>query len=161
MSLTNAQKAVIKADIIANVDLNSQPNTSDGAFAIAELYNTPATPTFTVWKSNVPIGDVGKGFNGTELGGMTTGNQTRLQTLAQYFAGGVDPSRSDTRAFFDDVFSGAGGTITRANLATLWKRTALRIEKLFSTGIGSVASPGTMNREGVIAYQDVLEARNS
>jgi hypothetical protein len=85
--LTTQQLATMKADILANPDLNSKPNNSDGAFEIARLYNLDASPNFTVWKTNVQINDVGKKFNGTELAGLTTGNQTRLQTLAMYLAG--------------------------------------------------------------------------
>jgi hypothetical protein len=111
-----------------------------------------------VWKSNVTINEVGKKFNGAELAGLTTGNQSRLQTIAQYMAGGVNPSLLDNRQFFDDVFSGAGGTNTRAALLILWKRLANRSEKLFSTGTGSDATPATMTVEGNLSYSDVQQA---
>lgn len=159
--LTPAQKTTLKADIIANPDLNSKPNNTDGAFDIAALYNLNATPSFTVWKTNVSIDDVGKKLNGTELAGLTTANNTRLQTIAIFLAGGVNPAVPDNRQFFDDVFSGAGGTNTRANLLVLWKRLASRVEKLYATGTGSDASPATMTFEGPISYQDVDQARNS
>lgn len=64
------------------------------------------------------------------------------------------------RAFFDDVFSGAGGTNTRAALLVLWKRLATRIEKLFATGTGSDAVPATLVFEGEVSVQDIIEARN-
>jgi hypothetical protein len=88
VALTTAQLAAVKADILANGDLNSKPNTSDGNHAIAQLYNALASPAWTVWKSNVPIGEVGAAFNGTELAGMTTANNTRLQVVAMYLATG-------------------------------------------------------------------------
>lgn len=159
--LTSAQQATLKADIAANPDLNSKPNNSDGAFEIARLYNLAASPSFTVWKSLVSIKDVGDKFNGTELAGMTTANQTRLQTVALFSPGGVNPSLLDRRQMFDDIFSGAGGANTRANLLALWKRFATRVEKLFATGTGSDPSPATMTFEGAISYQDVDTARNS
>jgi hypothetical protein len=158
MALTPAQQATLKADIQADAAFNSLPQNSDGAFAIAEAYKLLASPDWTVWKSNVTINEVGKKFNGSELAGLTTGNQTRLQTLAQYLAGGVNPSLLDNRQFFDDVFSGAGGAVTRANLLILWKRLANRAEKLFSTGTGSNSAPATMTFEGTLSYQDVLQA---
>ena len=71
MPLTPAQATALKADILANADLNIQPNTSDGAFEIARLYNLAAVPAFTVWKTNVAINNVGKAFNGAELAGLT------------------------------------------------------------------------------------------
>lgn len=161
MVLSPAQLQAIKADIAANGDLNVFPNNSDGAFAIATLYNQPASPAFTVWKTNVSVTQIGDAFSGTELAGLTTGNQTRLQTIAQFSAGGVNPSKADRRQFFDDVFSGAGGATTRANLLALWKRPATRIEKLLAAGTGSDASPATMGSEGSISGLDVEAARNS
>ena len=161
MALTTAQLATLKADILADGTLNAQPNNSDGAFTIAAAYNSAASPNFTVWKTMVSINDVGKKFNGSELAGLTTGNQSRLQTLAAYLASGVNPSLIDNRLFFDDVFSGAGGANTRANLLALWKRLATRGEKLFATGTGSDPSPATLTFEGNLNYQDVLTARNS
>lgn len=159
--MTTAQLATLKAAILADPVLAAKPLNSDGAFDIAAAMNAPASPAFTVWKTNVSINEVGKAFNGTELAGLTTGNQTRLQTLAQYLAGGVNPSNVGNRQFFDDVFSGAGGTNTRANLLALWKRTATRAEKLFATGTGSDAVPATLTFEGQLSYQDVEAARNS
>jgi hypothetical protein len=162
MALTPAQQATVKADILAQGDLNTFQDGPDGSFAIALLYNAASSPAFIVWKTNVSIGDVGKKFNGTELAGLTTGNQTRLQTIAAFLAGGVNPSVIDNRAFFDDVFSGAGGTNTRANLLALWKRTATRFEKLlFASGTGSDASPAVLGYEGVVSYQDIDTARRS
>ena len=125
MSLTPAQLATLKADILLDATLAALPNTADGAFAIADAYNL-VVPAWIVWKTNVSINDVGKKFNGTELAGLTTGNQSRLQTIAAFLDGGVNPSLLDNRQFFDDVFSGAGGTTTRDNLLALWKRSALR-----------------------------------
>lgn len=159
--MTTAQLATLKAAILADPVLAAKPLNSDGAFDIAAAMNAPASPAFTVWKTNVSINEVGKAFNGTELAGLTTGNQSRLQTLAQYLAGGVNPSNVGNRQFFDDVFSGAGGTNTRANLLVLWKRLATRAEKLFATGTGSDAVPATLTFEGQLSYQDVETARNS
>jgi hypothetical protein len=159
MALTPAQLVILKADILADSTLSSKPMNDDGHQAIADAYKALASPAFTVWKTSVPITQVGDKFNGAELAGLTTGNQGRLQTIAMYSAAGVNPSLADRRAFFDDVFSGAGGATTRANLLALWKRLALRGEKLFATGTGSDASPATLVVEGAISRQDVATAR--
>ena len=161
MALTAAQMALVKAHITASGDMNTLPNTSDGAFAIAALFNLPASPSFTVWKNIETLANIGKAFNATELAGMSTLNNTRLQTLAQYLTDGVNPSIASNRQFFDDVFSGAGGVNTRAALLILWKRLATRVEKVLATGTGSDASPATMGFVGAISYQDVEAARNS
>lgn len=162
MPLTTAQKTTLKAYIQADPVMSALP--SDDASAhqtIANLLNATANPTFTVWKTNVPITEVGRSFNGTELAGLTTGNQTRLQTIAVYLKDGVNPSIASNRAFFDDVFSGAGGTNTRAALLILWKRPARLIEKIFATGTGSDAVPATLTYEGEVTLFDVDAARNS
>jgi len=166
MPLTTAQKQSLKADIIAAadqacVDLEASPTNSDLAFAVATLYNAQASPAFTVWKRLVTITEVGDKINGTELAGLSSLNATRLQTVVVLSAGGVNPSLADRRQFFDDIFSGAGGATTRANLLALWKRTARRIEKVLATGTGSDASPATMGYEGTISFQDVLDAMAS
>lgn len=158
MPLTPAQQITLKAAVIADVQLNAFPRTQDGAYAIASLLNQAASPSFTAWKTNVAINDVGKAFNGTELAGLTTGNQSRLQTIALYLAGGVNPSLADNRAFFDDVFSGAGGTATRAKLLILWKRLATRVEKIFATGTGTDIAPATLVFEGTVSGTDVNDA---
>lgn len=157
MPMTAQQLTTLRAHIDASPDLSAFPNNGDGNYQIARLLNLAASPNFTVWKSNVPIGDVGKAFNGGELAGLTTGNQSRLQTLAVYLADGVNPSLASSRQFFDDVFSGSGGANTRAALLVLWKRLATRGEKLFATGTGSDASPATLTWEGDIDWQTHVE----
>jgi hypothetical protein len=161
MALTSAQKIVLKAAIAAVPAWDSLPNTPDGNFALAELLKAQAVPAYTAWRTSVSIAAVGGAFNGTELSGLTTANQTRLQTVGVYFAGGLNPSNVDVRSMFDDIFSGAGGANTRARLLALWKRLASEIEKVFATGIGSDAAPATLTFEGGISYQDVQDARNS
>ena len=159
--LTTAQLATLKTAILADPVLNAFPNNTDGNPEIAKAFNLPAAPAFTVWRTNISNTEIGNSFVGTELAGMTTGNQTRLQVIAQYSAEGVDPSRPDRRAFYDDVFSGAGGANTRAKLLIAWKRLATRAEKLFATGTGSDAAPATMTFEGALSYVDVYNARIS
>ena len=161
MQLTQAQLAALKAAILADPTLNAFPNNSDGNFAIAAAFNLPASPSFTVWKTKVTATEVGDNIIGTELAGLTTANLSRLQTIVAFSEAGVNPSLVDRRAFFDDVFSGAGGTGTRAKLLILWKRLATRGEKLFATGTGSDAAPATLTFEGQLSYPDVETARNS
>ncbi len=161
MPLTSAQLQSLKTDINNDATLSAFPNNSDGAFSIAAIYNTQASPNFTVWKTNVSIKEVGDNLVGTDLAGLTTANHTRLQTVAILSTDGINPSLADRRAFFDDIFSGAGGAATRAKLLTLWKRLATRVEKLYATGTGSDASPATLVVEGPISFQDVQTARSA
>lgn len=162
MPFTTTQNAAIKAAILADPVLNAFPNTGDGAYGIAELLNKPVTPVFTVWKTQVPIGAIGKAFNSAEMGGLTTANTNRLMALAHYLLDGIDPSQPSNRAFFDDIFSGTGGALTRPSLAALWKRPAKYIEKILaSSTVGTDAAPATLVYEGDISYNEVFTARNS
>lgn len=158
--VTTAQLPALKAAIVADSALNAQPRTSDGDEAIAQAFNVAASPAATVWKTQVGITQIGDNIAATELAGLSSLNSTRLQTLVVLSADGVNPSLADRRQFFDDIFSGAGGTITRGRLMVLWKRLATRAEKLFATGTGTDAAPATMTFEGALTRQDVNAARN-
>lgn len=161
-ALTPAQLATLKAAIAAETDPTLVALRQAGATgAMADWYSDVTSPAFIVWKTNVPINSVGDNFVGTELSGLTTANQTRLQTIALFSTSGVNPSLSDRRAFFDDVFSGASGTLTRPKLLALWKRTARRVEKVFATGAGTDASPATLTFEGGVRDSDIVQALSS
>jgi hypothetical protein len=157
--MTPEQLQILNTEIDADGTLSSQPLTNDGAIVIRDAMNALASPEFTVWKTMVSIVNVGRAVNGGELAGLTTANHTRLQTIIQISGGTVNPSLADSRAFWNDVFSGAGGATTRTNLLALWKRLSTRAEKLYATGTGSDASPATLVFEGNISINDVQEAR--
>jgi hypothetical protein len=159
--MTLAQLQTLKADIAADPTLGQLAHTPDNAFAVAAAYSQPASPAYTVWKTRVTITEVGDNFVATELAGLTALNSDRLRTIAVYSPDGVNPSLADRRAFFDDVFSGAGGNATRPRLLALWKRTASRLEKLFAAGTGTVNSPATLTIEGTLSIQDVQDAWSS
>jgi len=159
--LTTAQLATLKAAILADPVLAAQPSDGNGLGFIAEAMNASAVPAFTVWKTSVFIEDVGDNIVGNDLAGLSTLNNTRLQTAVMMAAGGLNPSLVDRRFFFDDIFSGAGGAATRAKLLILWKRLALRIEKILAVGTGTDAAPATLTFEGTITANDVDTARRS
>lgn len=180
--MTPAQLATLKADILANNDLNVLPNNTDGAVAIAALYNADASPAFVVWKGSMPVSDV---FDQVLWANLTPadppdgtnawlcrslacqGKQFNVQTMltGRDF---INPSKSSIRAGLQDALtqipSGLGG-VNRSggwtNLQTAMQRNATRFEKLFSTGTGTSQSPATMTLEGPVDYQDVQLARNS
>ena len=161
MTLTQAQQATLKTYIENDVTLNAFPNNSDGAAAIAVELNKQATPDFTVWKTFVDKSIVGETFDGGEFSSLTTAESNRLIAFAAWNNDGVNPSDADVRFLFNDVFSAAGGTITRPALEALWRRLALVIEQIFATGTGSDADPATLDYEGTISRHDVEIARNS
>lgn len=113
-------------------------------------------PTYTVWRSLVGLQEVGRAINAGELAGITAIKTDRLNTFANYIPEGVEPFRADHRAFFDEVFSGAGGQITRGNLLTLWKRKATNAERLLATGTGTESVPATLSFEGEVTQTEAV-----
>lgn len=170
MALTAAQKATIKADILADGTLNAQPNNSDGAFAIAAAYNLAAAVDFWVWRTAVDKKEFTNqtsqdGTNFTWVGnGFITRSAGEQTAWAELFNSThqVNASLPNVRQAFSDIFSGTGNAAAnRTHMMSIARRKATRIEKLLATGTGSTASPGVMGFEGDISYQDVGEARNS
>jgi hypothetical protein len=174
VALTQAQKTTLKAHIAANtaavtfsgqsVAVNALANGPDENTVIAAWYNLAASPAFVLWRQKVPLAEIAVKLNGTELAGLTSLNHTRLQTVVTLVnaAGGANPSIADQRAFWDDIFSGAGGTNTRAALLVLWKELATNVEKLFAAGTGSDAVPAVSAFPDGFALTatDVQEARD-
>lgn len=161
MALTSAQLLTLKTAIIAELDPTFVTYRTNGQNTLmADWFNVTATPNFTVWKTNVSRNEVGKTFVATALAAITAGNNDKLANFAAWNET-VDPSRTDQRAFFDDVFSVAAGASTRAALLVLWKRLATRGEKLFantSSGNGADATPASLVFQGNITDFDVQTA---
>ena len=161
MALTPQQLAALKADILADPTLSAYPMDSDGAFAIAAVYNTP-TAAFYAWRTSISADALRiAALNGAaEMDNLEAGKRDALFWM---LAGTVNPSLAPTRqAFLDLTANRTGGfvaTALRAALSSAGKRTCNRIEKLLATGTGTEGSPATMTFEGSITYTDVIEAR--
>jgi len=151
--MTPAQLAILKPIVQAEPTLQTAILTGNDA-AIRDWCNALAAPAFIVWKSSVTTKEMGEAFNSSEVGGLTTANTNRLVVMEAYSGGTFNPSRSDTRAGFDSVFSGAGGALTRAALLALYKRSATRAEKTLASGPGSDATPATLTFEGSITIEE-------
>jgi hypothetical protein len=171
MNLTLAQLQTIKSAIASTPAMASQPNNPDGNTAIAALANALASPDFWVWKSRVTKDELVNStsvdnttFNWTGTGYMTRSQGERDTFLALFDRdGAVNPSLATVRAAFSAIFTGATAPAPAnlTHLATVARRKATVLEKLFAVGTGSTASPATMAVEGVIAHQDIESARNS
>jgi len=166
--LSPEQLATLKAAIVADPTLNSQPANSDGSFAIADALDVAASPDYWVWRTSVTKKEVvenasqdattftwaGNGFITRSVGELECWNQLFNSVLA------CNPSLPNVRQAFSDIFSGAGNAaLNRTHLLIVARRKATRAEKLFATGTGSTASPATMTFEGKLTYQAVDAAR--
>ena len=185
MALTAAQIAALKADILANPDLSSQPMTNLGSLAIAALYN--AASTQDVWRTEAPVNAISDAIDWSKFtpvdaadGTATYTNrllliqtkQMNLQSMLQGRAT-VDASRANLRAGLRDavialpagtagapVAAGGAGGVTVLNAMT---RKATRFEKLFA---GADAQTGSVIAkllviEGSVSGDEIQTARES
>ncbi len=167
MFLTTAQIAIVKANILATPVYEAFAKTGDGAQAIADLYNAPVAPVWNVWKTSVSEQDIvstpsplGTLFSWTAYINRSEGERAAWGRLFA-MGGMVNPSLPNIQTAINDIFSGAGQIPVdqRAHIFSCFKRTATVLEKLLSTGVGSVASPATMGFWGPVTYQDIERAR--
>lgn len=155
MALSSAQLAALKADIQSS--FAGATNDDDSNFLIAAAYNALASPAFRVWRTKISRSEVMRNFVWTEFIGRSQGERDAFQfMLSQESISGADVN---IRQGFADIFSGAAGTTSRAQLTAMAKRDASRAEKMFAVGTGTDASPATMTFEGLVTYQDISAAR--
>ena len=170
MALTPAQKATLLAYINGQPDLSSQPNNSDGAFAIAAIINLTATPDYWVWKTELHehtlTGETSQDGTTWSWTGYTFRSVSEQNGYARMFDTSLtlNPSLPNVRQGFADIFSGGAGNAPaqRAHFLAMARRKASVVEKLFVlSGDGTAGTPGTMGFIGPISYADVQDARNS
>lgn len=157
MVLTSAQKQAIKADILANPDLNGQ-----GDEVIAARYNLAAAPSFFVWRSSVPLDEIMlNGFDWTRVDNLSVG-KARIWDWMFRQTGSIDPSKANIRTGIDAAWVGTAADLAvRAAVYAHCQRLASRLEKLFAVGAGTTVTngsgPATMGFEGTISAQTVSD----
>jgi len=62
-ALSPAQLAALKSAIVANPTWSAYPTTSDGHYALAAALNQPASPTFSVWRTNCSTAAISDAIN--------------------------------------------------------------------------------------------------
>jgi hypothetical protein len=158
MSLTPDQLTTLKADIAADGTLSGIPNTPDGAFQIADIYNQD-TAGFYVWKTSLSNYEVRKNIVWTEY--IASSSQDEKMAFELMLSNGqIDPSDINVRSGIATIFGSPQQATTRDQILAISQRIANRIEELFATGTGSQVDPATMVFEGSLTYQDVYKARN-
>jgi hypothetical protein len=178
-TLTPAQLATLKADIVANSGLpTSGANRNDQA--IADLYNLPASPDYYVWKSKVSRSEMlySRGDGGTAFSVSGTGYVTRtiqelmlFESLFDKTTGMANPMNEQTRASFGVSMS--GGTTpapaNRTHMQAVARRKVSRVERLFVDATtqactGGIAAepngPCLMTFEGPISQSQIAAALN-
>ncbi len=176
--LTPAQLATLKADIAANNDLSSKPNNDDGAFAIAALYNQPASPDFFVFRADVPASEIfdqvtWANFTPADAPDNTVtwsnrslacqGKQFNLQIMLQgqpsFNAGRVQlrAGLNDATTNLPSGTSGASRSGGWTGILPILRRLAKRGEKIFAvatTGVGTgTGALGATGNPGLMVFE--------
>ena len=167
MAFDANQQAAIKADILANPDLNAFPNTLDGAFGIRDMYQIAASPDKWVWKTSLHEHEItgeqspdATAWDWSAYIGRSVGERDGWARMFNTSLT-INPSLINVRQGIGDIFSGGTGAGQRAHLLAMARRLANRLEALLAAGEGTTLSPATMTFEGVASYQDIHAARNS
>jgi hypothetical protein len=166
-TLTQAQKTAFKNAISGDPAIASCLFVNNFQ-CIADYYNQQSSPDWWVYKTRLSRTEVvqetsvdGTVFNWTGAGFITRSQGERDAWRELWNSElAVNPSLANVRQAFLDIFSGATqpAPANRTHLAAMARRLASRFEKLFSTGVGSSASPATMTVEGPVSALDVDRA---
>ena len=158
--MTPQQQATLKAYIETVPEWAAMPKTSDTSYFIAEELKKDADPAFVVWKTSVNPDEIMKnGMDWTRVDNLTVGKARIWDWLTRLSA--FNPSKMNVRAGIDAAWVGTAADLAvRASVYTHCKRNANRLEKLFATGTGTDADPGTMVVEGTLSYQEIDNARS-
>ena len=161
MPLTTEQVATLRAAILADPALAAwrQERRDD---MIADYYNQPASPAFSVWRNDVRVEEIGNAWVGTDIDGMSALNMQRLQLLLASSPSGVfDMTRADRRAGFEGPFGTTVNNASRVAMRAAWKRTLTRVERLFASGTGSDATPGVTTYYGTVTTGEISNILNA
>lgn len=162
--LTPAQLPALKTFINATPALAAIPNTTDGAFEVAQLLNLPAVPDYFVWRTSQSIVEVMQnGFDWTRVDNLTVGKARIWEFMSA--ANILNPSLPNVRAGFIACFGTAGDLATRQAIFNHCERLATVAEKIYAVGSGTHTNdqgvgPSTMVFEGPVSYTEVQSARN-
>lgn len=157
--LTTAQLQTLKTFINTNPTWAAYPVTQGYAAIIADALNVKASPSFTVWRTSVPLDEVMRnGMDWTRVDNLSVGKARIWDWLSRL--GTLNPSQPNVRAGIDATWVGTAADLAvRAAVYLHCKRFATIAEKLFATGTGSDADPATLVFEGSMSADDVAQAR--
>ena len=159
------------------------PHNEDSAAFIAKSFEMLEVPAFQVWRTLTPSSDI---FDAITWANFTPANpaaatdsleaanihnwllacqgkQFNLQILLSGFTGQISTGKANIRSGLQDALTNVPSGAAGANKAGGWvnvqaviQRNCNRLEKLFSTGIGTTASPATLVIEGKLSVLDVI-----
>ena len=130
---------------------------------IRDYYNEPASPAYTVWRTNVTQDEIMQnGFDWVQVDNLSVGKARIWEWLFDNGSTSINPSKANVRAGIDEAWKGTAAMLAvRAAIYVHCKRAANRVERLFATGTGSDAVPGTLVFEGTLSTSDISAILNT
>ncbi len=175
MPLSPGQLATLKADILGNAavfdfgpfagqtvaQVAALP-TSEARNRIAEWYNRPTSPAFTVWRTAVTWDEIMlNGMDWARVDNLSVGKARIWDWMFQNALRAMNPAKANIRAGIDATWVGTAADLAvRASVYAHCKRAATAGERLYATGTGTEATPGTMTFEGQVSPGEVDSALN-
>lgn len=161
MALTTVQLQTLKAAIVSDLSLNSQPNTATGNAVIKVALESPSSPAYIVWRSQVSQDEIMQnGFDWVRVDNLSIGKARIWEWLFANGSKSINPSKANVRAGIDEAWKGTAPDLAvRAVVYTHCKRTASRLEQILAIGTGTDAAPSTLGYEGGITTDEIEQAR--
>jgi hypothetical protein len=157
-TLTQAQLTFFKEAINASTNpdvIAARDPVND--VELERLYNLPTS--FVCWKTNVSEDEIMQnGFDWTQVDNQTVGKARIWDWLFRNTNKSINPSKVNVRAGIDEAWKGTSAMLAvRAAVYVHCKRTANEGEKVFATGTGTDAIPGTFSVEGTFTVQNMSD----
>lgn len=148
MELTNAQRATLRAAILAEPSLQSAVSAGDDV-QVAAWCNLAST--YVVWRSAVSTREMLEVVTWTEVDALSVGKARIFEWMLRLPS--IDGGVAKVRSGLSDAF-GASSTTYQSILPVL-KRFATRAEAFLANGTGTDASPARLRAEGTVSTDDV------
>lgn len=161
-ALTAEQNTALRAAVLAEPTIASCVSGGNDV-CVADWLNSASA--FIVWRTKVSqeeyqsqTSPAATQFDWAGTGGFIARSQGERDAWRVMFSSGsVDPSKTNVRTAFSDIFSGtsAGAVNNRTHLLSISKRVATNAEKTLATGTGTEILPGLLSFEGLIGVNDI------
>lgn len=161
MALTTEQLHIFRAALLAETDPDLVFRRDNGqAGRVTEWYNEVGVDAPIVWKTSLQLEEItSNGFDWVRVDNLSVGKARIWEWMFGSESKSVNPSKPNIRAGIAEVWKGTAADLAvQATVLNHCKRPATRIEALFATGSGTMASPSTMVFAEQLSEPDVMRA---
>ena len=152
--LAEGLRASVVPEVIAALQIRND-------MALAAWCNSPST--FIVWRNQVHQDEIMQnGFDWVRVDNLSVGKARIWEWMFANTERTINPSKPNVRAGIDECWKGTAADLAvRAAVYVHCKRAATHAERMFATGTGTDAQPGSLVYDGLVALNDVSVALNS